>query len=199
MTDQTTEREPLIITLDLSPNPDTIRRIVEGLARASARLNEQTTRMRFRTTVANALIACLNQDDDRAAAELDGRNADQLYAIEAAGSGLAIHASRHRKRLDEAEHDDCAACGTGTTDTHGDHAAPDWRAAYDRLAAQLTAAYRERDEQRQRAEKAEAILAKAREEVAKASRAGWDVVRITTMRAALRIPDRTDNPDARRP
>ena len=203
MTDQTPEREPLIITLDLdlAPNPDTIRHIVEGLARATARPNEQTARTRFRNTARTALAACLNGDDDRAAAELNGLDDAQLYALESAGSALALHASRLRKPPGEQmEHADCTACGTGTADTHGDHAAPDWRSAYDRLAAQLTAAYRERDELRQRAEKAERErdAADRLTHTAEAVKAAADprLSEITARAAAIDLPTTTHDIDA---
>ena len=53
-----------------------------------------------------ALAACLNGDDQHAARLLAGLTDAQLYAIEGAASGLAIHASRHRKRLAQADADE---------------------------------------------------------------------------------------------
>ena len=49
-----------------------------------------------RLRVANALGACLDGDDQAAAELLAGLDDAQLYAIEGAGSALAIHASRLR-------------------------------------------------------------------------------------------------------
>lgn len=51
-----------------------------------------------------ALNACLDGQDDLAADHLADLDADQLYAIEAAASGLAIHASRLRRPMIDAEH-----------------------------------------------------------------------------------------------
>lgn len=75
-----------------------------------------------------------------------------LYAIEGAASKIAILAAQSRKQLDLAEqvtHTDCAACGTGSTDTHGDHcplANPDAKAAWRRERDRAEQAEAERSE-----------------------------------------------------
>lgn len=111
MTDQTPEPRPIII--DLSPDPETIRCINEGIQR----IKEQFARMRFRNTACAALTACLDGDDDRAARHLAGLDDAALYAIEGAGSALAIHASRLRKDPDE-EPDDESVCDEPTCICH---------------------------------------------------------------------------------
>lgn len=76
--------------------------------------------------VRESLTACLAGDDDHAARLLAGLTSVQLYAIEGAASGLAIHASRHRKRLDpDGEHLGASCTGTAVDEIAGlDHLAP---------------------------------------------------------------------------
>lgn len=77
----------------------------------------------------NALRACLDGDDEAAARHLGGLDDAALYAIEGAGSALALHASRLRRDLlaaqavDE-EPDDESVCDEPTCICH-DLAAPD--------------------------------------------------------------------------
>jgi hypothetical protein len=101
--------------------------------------------------VANVVSALLAGDDDEEAAQpLQHLNAAQLYAVEAAGFGLAIHASRLRKPLVDAEWDAAAnaqaeacVCTKGRSPEdydgpqrdcpeHGERANPDMKAAWRR-------------------------------------------------------------------
>ncbi|MEV0660144.1 hypothetical protein ACIBI3_02275 [Actinomadura luteofluorescens] len=113
----------------LVPGPDTFE---------TAALNWLTARSAFR--------ACLDGDDQAAARLLDDLDAAQLYAIEGAGSGLAIHASRLRKTLAEGEQQ-AAGEVNGETLEHA------------RIRADLAGAYAAR--QHERADQAEDRLRKA--------------------------------------
>lgn len=92
----------------MTDKPQPIHVLIEGfdpeaVARALAPLTEALARMRFRNAARAALAACLDQDDEHAADLLDGLTNEQLYAIEAAASGLAIHASRLRAPMVDAD------------------------------------------------------------------------------------------------
>lgn len=98
MTDDQTPGRPKL-TLDINfpvLDPDALRHALAPLAKL---VTPRADRLAARA----ALGALLDGDDQAAAEHLDGLDADQLYAIEGAGSALAIHASRLRKPMVDAE------------------------------------------------------------------------------------------------
>ncbi|WP_242908691.1 hypothetical protein [Actinomadura terrae] len=124
----------------------------EAIRRATARIGEQLAAMRLRSATHAALAACLDQDDDRARQHLTGLGDAQLYAIEGAGSALAIHASRLRRPAEDQPADPPSlrrrVAELRARAQRAEAEAADWRTTAQRYE-------RERDTERRRAESSE--------------------------------------------
>ncbi|TYK47170.1 hypothetical protein [Actinomadura decatromicini] len=97
--DEQPKAEPMPLVINIGPDDAAIRRAI-------AQSREHVERMRFRNAARAALTSCLSHDDDNAALTLGGLDDAQLRAIEAAGTALAIHASRLRRDPGEDEQDE---------------------------------------------------------------------------------------------